>query len=67
MIVENERRQLPARYGNPFRSHGNRITACVRCEFYRRNVQSIEHRRLAVVGLAGCCIRPEGLCMEVRV
>lgn len=66
MIVENERRELPARYGNPFRSHGTRITACIRCEHYRRTISTIPHRRLAVVGLAGCCVRPEGLCGEVR-
>ena len=65
MIVENERRQPPARYGNPFRSTGRPITTCLHCEHYRRNVTTIPHRRLASVGLVGCCIRPEGLCEEV--
>ena len=67
MIVENERRQLPARYGNPFRSHGSRITACIRCEHYRRQDGSVPTVKLASVGLAGCCIRPEGLCGEVTI
>jgi len=65
VIVGNERRELPARYGNPFRSSGKPRTACIRCEHYRRNVTTIPHRRLAAVGLVGCCIRPEGLCEEV--
>ena len=66
MSVTNELRRPKQATGAPCRSHGHRITACIRCEFYRRNVQSIEHRRLAAVGLAGCCIRPEGLCGEAR-
>ena len=50
---------------NPFRSSGFRSIISLHCEHYRRNVTTIPHRRLAAVGLVGCCIRPEGLCEEV--
>ena len=65
MIVGNERRELPARYGNPFRSKGSRLTLCLRCEHYRRQPGSVPCQRLAVVGLVGGCIRVGGLCREV--
>ena len=63
MIVDHERRELPARYGNPFRSKGIRSTLCPRCPEYRRNGVGAP---LARWGLLGVCIRPEGLCGEVR-
>lgn len=64
MIISNERRRKPM--AAPFRSVGTRIIACIRCEHYRRTISTIPHRRLWSLGLCGCCIRPEGLCGEVR-
>ena len=66
MSITNEVRRPSGRFQSaPFRTRGERATACIRCEHYRRNVTTIPHRRLASVGLVGCCIRPEGLCEEV--
>lgn len=65
MIVQNDRKR--GKMASPFRSVGHRIIACIRCEHYRRQISSIPHRRLWSLGLVGCCIRPEGLCLEVRV
>lgn len=65
MSVTNERRIAKVSRGAPFRSVGQRIIACIRCEHYRRTISSIPHRRLWDLGLVGCCIRPEGLCQEV--
>ena len=66
MIVQNERNRRGYQ-SSPFRSIGHRIIACIRCEHYRRTISNIPHRRLWAMGLVGCCIRPEGLCQEVRV
>jgi len=66
MSITNEVRRSSGRFQSaPFRSTGRPITTCLHCEHYRRNVTTIPHRRLASVGLVGCCIRPEGLCGEV--
>lgn len=64
MIVSEKRRK--GETAAPFRSTGARLTNCIRCEHYRRTISTIPHRRLWGVGLCGCCIRPEGLCQEVR-
>jgi hypothetical protein len=65
VIVQNDRKR--GKMAAPFRSVGMRIIACIRCEHYRRTISTIPHRRLWGIGLCGCCIRPEGLCQEVRV
>lgn len=63
MIVNNERRELPARYGNPFRSNGKPRTVCARCPEYRLDGRGV---KLARFGLRGACGRQEGLCREGR-
>lgn len=63
MIVDNERRQPPARYGNPFRSNGKPHTACARCPEYRLDGRG---EKLARFGLRGACGRDGGMCAEVR-
>lgn len=71
MIVSNDRKR--GKMAAPFRSTGTRILTCIRCEHYRRTISTIPHptalpdRWLWSLGLCGCCIRPEGLCQEVRV
>lgn len=53
------------RTNQPFRTRGERSTECPRCEHYRRDIAALPGRRLASVGLIGCCIRPDGPCGEV--
>ena len=65
-MITAEHRKRNDRW-HPFRSTGQRILTCIRCEHYRRQAGSVPAVKLARFGLRGCCIRPEGLCQGVRV
>lgn len=62
-MVVSEHKKYTKKW-NPFRSRGERSTACIRCHEYRRT--GTEGEPLARVGLRGMCARAGGCCQEVR-
>ncbi len=65
MSVTNEVRRPSGKFQSaPFRTRGERATACVHCPEYRRTGTAGEP--LARVGLRGVCVRAGGFCQEVR-